>query len=633
VSTADDRARRLTRALACSALDPDLDGVLLTDAHQRTFDEAARTAADLLAAATGRRPRTVVLGAATQEDDLWLTTRMWARDGTLGVSVRPGPLVGESESGGAGEGEGGLEGDRAPVLVLVHDLARLSLAGTRAAVQLLGATHAHVERYGQSHRWRPTARWIAACRTTELPRVSDHLLDRFPLRVDCADGADAADGADPTLARTLAELAADGEHNTAGPAHTPSPAPWPRRGDDAVDRVTGLVPTAVGQRPALALARTGRALAALDRAATVTPAHVDAAARLLGITRDRPAPPRPELDRPEPEPPEPPRPAGPPPGAGATAPAGSRPAVHAEPAEPLETFDLEERPAEPTRHPADDPDPLRTAESLRSPPRRSGAGIARGPVVGVRPAVELRDLAWVPTAIEAAKYQRLPVRRAAAGDRAPGQLVVAPGDLRSYARSPAPELMLTLLVDHTCRAGWDLESALAPSLQWAYVGRASVGVVELGHRTAAAELRAEAFTTRNVLDPRVAAVLRRSPGRATPLAHGLFLAQQLLRRALQHQRSGLAEARLVVVTDGRGNVPLAASGAGRVTGPVGRTGVEDALTVARHIGAMDRMRLRTVVVDPGAQPYGELPFALADALGGEVVVGRDPAAVTADDRR
>jgi magnesium chelatase subunit D len=82
----------------------------------------------------------------------------------------------------------------------------------------------------------------------------------------------------------------------------------------------------------------------------------------------------------------------------------------------------------------------------------------------------------------------------------------------------------------------------------------------------------------------------------------------------------------VVASDGRGNVPLQASIAGQVTGPVGRDGVDDAVAVARDIAAIDR-RLHTVVVDAAARPYPGLPFALADALGGMVVAGRVPGGV------
>ncbi|WP_428952347.1 hypothetical protein [Streptomyces sp. cg35] len=607
-----EREERLLRALACAALDRELDGVLLFDAEPQVFAEAARRAAELLALADGQPPRTVALGASTREDELWLNVELRVENGSVGVSTRPGPLVDLP--------------DAARRLVLVPDLTRLSLAGTRAAIQVLGAASAHVERYGHTHRWQPRARWIAACRRDEAGRISPHLLDRFPIRIDAADLSSA-----PDPARRFASARGDDRPDATS---LPVPHRWteiltrseatrPGLTEEAVRRVTDLVDAAVGNRRALALARTGRALAALDGAEAADAAHMDAAARLLGLLT---APARRPPERDEPESDRPARRQTPSPATGrppATSHGQEVAAVPPEPAEPLTAFELDDE-GQPSGHPEDEPDPLRAPDSLRVPPRRHpGTAPARGPVVGVRRATGLRDLAFIPTAMEAAKYRQLPERRPSDEGTPPGHLVVTPADLRSYARSPEPELMLALLLDHTCRKGWAWESTLAPYLQWAYAGRASLGVVELGHEEAVSELRAEAFTTRNVLDPRVSTALSRTAGRGTPLAHGLLLVQQLLRRSFQHQRSGLAEAWLVVVTDGRGNVPMSASGADRVAGPVGRTGVDDALTVARQIGALDRMRLRTVVVDPVVRPYGDLPFALAQALGGEVVAGRE----------
>ncbi|NEC07115.1 hypothetical protein G3I26_17785, partial [Streptomyces sp. SID7909] len=146
----------------------------------------------------------------------------------------------------------------------------------------------------------------------------------------------------------------------------------------------------------------------------------------------------------------------------------------------------------------------------------------RGPVIGVRRARDLWDPAPVRTAMEAAKY------RAVRGGTE-GPLVIAPADLRGYVRAPEPVRMLTVVLDHTCRGGWDWYPALEPFLRWAYVTRASVHVVEVGGGGEPDELRARAFTARSTRDPRIAAALARRPGRATPLAHGLDLAGQALR--------------------------------------------------------------------------------------------------------
>jgi magnesium chelatase subunit D len=63
----------------------------------------------------------------------------------------------------------------------------------------------------------------------------------------------------------------------------------------------------------------------------------------------------------------------------------------------------------------------------------------------------------------------------------------------------------------------------------------------------------------------------------------------------------------------RCNVPLAASRAGSVEGPVAREGVNDALNVARTLRAL--RRVDAFVLNPRPRAYAELPLVLADALG------------------
>ena len=56
-----------------------------------------------------------------------------------------------------------------------------------------------------------------------------------------------------------------------------------------------------------------------------------------------------------------------------------------------------------------------------------------------------------------------------------------------------------------------------------------------------------------------------------------------MQRSLQHGRSAVQQITFVVVTDGRGNVPLKASHSNTITRPVTHEGVEDALQQAREI--------------------------------------------------
>ncbi|MGW2476404.1 hypothetical protein [Streptomyces sp. NPDC001665] len=608
----DGDLRRLLTVLVSAALEPALAGVLLFDLPPEHLPVVARTFARLLGSAPGQppgrpAPRTV-LDSATVDEDLWIRPRVRRGPEGIGFTFGPGPLA---------------EPDGGPRLVVVPDLARLSVPGLRAAVQLLGADTAALEHSGIRHHWRPRARWLACCRSEDAALLSPHLLDRFALRL-AAPALRPRPGPDP-----LGPLPAD----WAAALAPDTPRPPVTLTDEAATAVLDLLDEQEGgggNRRALALARIARALARLDgpvdaegtprSSLEVTPAHVDRAARLIRLRTPHRPEARPEHAR-DREPPEPPgagRPLPrqePPRGAEQDAPAdvpvhgpesAQRLGPAAAPGVPAPAADLP--------YPEDVAGPGSGETTLRVPARRAtGARASRGPVIGVRRARDLWDLAPVRTAMEAAKYRAV---RGGGG----GPLVIAPADLRGYLRAPEPVRILTVVLDHTCRTGWDWYPALEPFLRWAYVTRAAVHVVEVGAEGEPDELRARAFTARSTRDPRIAAALARHPGRATPLAHGLDLAGQALRRAFRHHSAGLVEALLVVATDGRGNVPLAVSRSGRpVHGPVRRTGVDDAVAVAAHIRALGRSRLRSVVVDPGRPPYTRLPAALAEALGGGLV--------------
>ncbi|MES5818603.1 magnesium chelatase [Streptomyces sp. RG80] len=622
--------QRLAQVLACSALGPGLDGVLLFDLEPEMVAPVTDAFAGLLGMRGGRPVRRAMLGSVTGDDELWLRPTLRHEGAGMNFSLAPGPLVDTDP--------------QATTLVVVPDLVRLSLPGMRAAVQLLGADVAAVERSGFRARWRPRARWLAACRESDVGRLSSHLLDRFPIRLNAA-------GLEPD--RLLDALDRSRGNGTATPGSEPFLGELPEGWEDVLGsrlrvgcamseegaaRAVALFDGDRGSRRALGLARLARALAVFAGDGSCGPERVDEAARLIGVAARPPVPPGSGLpadrgpvthdgdgeQRPVPEPAKP----DPVPDDGPAAQiTGTAVAVPAGPAEALDTFAADAGEGVGSPFPEDDARFLREFAPLRIPwQRRPEPSSARGPVIGVRSATTLRDLAFVATAIEAAKHQNLPGRRALRVD-GDGRLVVLPGDFRSYARLPVAERMLVLLLDHTCRRGWDWQPALAPYLQWAYTGRASICVVEVGSRDAAHELRADHFVARSVLDPRVGRALHRPAGRSSPLAHGLAMTDQLLRRAFQ-QRSNLVEAWLVVVSDGRGNVPLDTGMGDRLPGPVRRTGIEDALSAAGRIGAMGRMRLHSVVVDAARQPYPDLTFQLADALGGVTVAGRTARGVT-----
>lgn len=270
-----------------------------------------------------------------------------------------------------------------------------------------------------------------------------------------------------------------------------------------------------------------------------------------------------------------------------------------------------------TPYPEDVAPVEREFASLRLPLLRHGRITpGSGAVVGVERATTLRDLALVSTIFVAAPFQPIRQKQRHTSQQ---RFILSPDDLRSYRREPRADQLLVLLLDHTSLSGCDWEQALDPYLSWAYVERARIGIVQVGAANASREreLVAEVVIARSMLVPSIEAALEARRGKATPLAHGLDLALQTLRHALQHGRSTVQQAWLVVLSDGRGNVPLEASRARRITGPVQRQGIEDALQLAQLLRELKGVQ--KIVLNPQPQEYPELPIMLAEALGAEVV--------------
>jgi magnesium chelatase subunit D len=612
----DGPAHDLARLLAAAAAEPGLDGLLLLDASPEFLLTAGDLFGNLLRMAGGRPPHRQILASYLSEDDLWI--RLAVRRTGQGQSFvpRPGRLV---------------QSARDPVtLVVIPDLARLTIAAQRAVVMLLDTPAAYLERHGQHRRWKPRLRWLAGCAAADIGEVSMHILDRFPTRF-IANRAAPGSGTPPSLTEPAVIL----QHLPAGwtTALSDRAAP-PSYSDEAVARAALSHSAPASIRRAIALSRLARGIARLDASRSVMVSHVDEAARLTGLEL------KPEL--PDPDQAEPARPAGPQPvpghsgasfGSGrrvTTVPTPSGPlgpapkpsALRPEPVTTAETstsFPAADVPApalSSTPYPEDIAKKDHDAAPLSTPHQHGVTGRAdRGPVIGVRPATELRDLAWVPTLIEAAKYQ--PIRRRHLRRLDGAGLILSPTDLRSHRRAFRTEFMLALVLDHTCLQRGQLAGMVASYLQWAYVRRSAVCVVEVGAAGTRSELRAELFMGRNARDAFVQAALQRSRGRATPLAHGLELARDTLQHATQHGWSQITEAWLVVVTDGLANVPLAASLTNSAALPWAGRGIEDAITVAARIAALKSVR--AVVVAPSRVPHPELPARLAAAMGAGLV--------------
>ncbi|OJT17359.1 hypothetical protein BO221_45405 [Archangium sp. Cb G35] len=620
---------RLVRALACAAITPGLRTILVFDATPERLDAMARLLGRMLEAVTGQAPVRASLPATDDEDALW--GHHGLAHGPEGARLvwRPGPFEPAPD-------------EHAPRLVVIPDLTRLGLAAVRAGVALAGADVAQLERHGQSRHWRPELCWLAACARKDLGKLSPHLLDRFVLRLDAAG----LQPAEPLEAIEHALQGAPGGHELApeesarylsGDRLARAVRHQPRLDSRALRRVLAYFSTKGGPprgaRRELALARLAEALARLDAAEEVLPAHVDAAAELVGLLspearaeRERtPVPPPPAAPEPKTHsegkatsarpvtpprtweaPGEAPEPDATihPPGEARIAPAGPMTATPA--------------PGSREPYPEDAAPVERAPESLRPLPRRRTAGIGsrRGTIIGVTQAQNLSDLALSATLLEAMKYQALrrkhhPERRG---------LLLSASDLRAHVRAAPPDSLLVLVVDHTALRDWDWGTAVLPFLKRAYVQRAAVCVVQVGAADAENELCAHRVMSRNALAPQLYRALAAGPGKATPLAHGLELALETLRHALRHGRGTVTRARLVLVTDGRGNVPLEASRFRERPPLVRDEGVKDALQVAERLRELERVE--SVLIHSRPRFYPELPSSLAEALGARQLAPR-----------
>jgi magnesium chelatase subunit D len=595
-----------THILAAAAIAPELRSILAIDRDPSEIESLSQLFVAMLEAAGSGPVHVFRLGATGSEERLWSRVRIAGTGISLEFEQLPGGLA-------------RIEGTTIAVIPQLH---RLGLPEARAVVALGSAPVGHIERNRMSRTFRPSIAWLAGCPQEAIGEVSPHILDRLTVRLppdpnatrrrtglqllaDVGASSTIQSELDPALAQRITAAAAR-QANIKGRALA--------RVLQVCDRAQTSTP-----RRELTLARLAVAFARLDGDPDVGVRHVIAASSALGydISTRRPTPARiPEAAAlpPDAEPSSTYDAAvtdeGHPARREVVTDAGSDDGTIEEPSESelLEPVMVSAT----TAYPEDDAEPRREHEPLRfqgsrTVDRRRGHGL----IIGVEPAAHLEDLAFVETVIESAKFQAIRSRR----ETSVGRLLISPTDLRSYRRLPAPEHMLTLVLDHTCRHGWDWMAALLPYLRWAYTHRAMICVVEVG--APGDDLKASSFVARSLLDDRVGRALDREPGDSTPLAHGLDLALGTLRHGLEHGVAGVRRAWLVVVTDGRGNVPLGVSRGRPLAGPVGRGGIDDALEVATQIRGLNR--ITSVVIDAGVEPHADLPYLLADALGATAV--------------
>lgn len=629
----------LMKSLCCVALNSKLRSILLFDISINNLQQVAGILVSLLKVTTEcEKVVPLKLGTFESEDNLW---------GQVGL--------GDELEKQAFNWQFGLfssaDNTNEIKLVIIPDLTKLSLAAMRACVVLMGADVAHLERHGQHKYWQPNFCWLVGCssQNEEIGKISPHLLDRFALRLNIQQIENNDKRVtqiqkllnspekpqqllfeerkiEPELQEWLREI------RSSLPSMTPS----------ALETILNYnYESNIYHRREIALARFASTYAQLEAADSVTVKHVDKVAKIMGLklernninnsidfksftpqpeTEDNDFEPRrsPELSEIKDEslsnnPPE-------------------IPVYQSQVSNYFPDTDLPEITLLENPYIEDTTSLEREIDSLKLPTRISQSKtIHRGTIIGVEKTTNANDLAIVRSLLEAAKFQK--IRQKKQGNNY-HKLKILPSDLYRYRRASVAEQMFMLLLDYTCLEYCQWEEKLLPYLSWAYSQRASVGLIQVGIAPSSivldnnqsnvtinpVELRAKKISGQNILVPTIAMGLdleKTKKGKATPLAHGFDLALKTLRHALQHGKNTVQKAVLVVVSDGRGNVPLEASHVGKIKPPVGKKGVEDALEVARKISNLGN--LETIFLNPQSKQYPDLPLLLAKALGAKIL--------------
>jgi magnesium chelatase subunit D len=610
--------------LACLAANPVLQNALILDSPPDSKAAIQRILCRFLESSGYSPLRQVDLPSDASEDELWsnLFPDPIDKDGCMRLRNRA--LLPPA-------------GDRSEhCLLWISDLARLGLPAKRALTAIGDAPIVHLERQGLSASWRNRYRCIAFCRSRDLCAVSHHLLDRFPVRLRADRQNLALPEQKLLLLREIRQPdRSDDSELPPAAVHLEErlrssnrrPVRWHASALQEILRL-GDEAKGPGHRREIALARLAVATAMIEGADTLLTGHVAAAALRQGLQTPADAGNAPD-DTPETLPRQEmgaddqtaaadaaraDRPVR------STARAVDRPGRPGKTAEVMVSRKVVQSSGEArvltglaTRAERKDPYPedrmqrdqiVAALQAGFSAGRRSKSH--EGTISGAMKAAGTQDLAFVATLRAAAAYQAIRGRR-------PGEpLILMREDLRQHRRLETPRQLMILVADISNSMEDIREEPLNKELDWAYTHRAPVTLIlagEAGHRA-----RVCAAGSRHLAKVRTA--VQKPKGTATPLAHGLYLALQQIGKATRHGRGVVYKVHLVVVTDGRANVPLACSRGESLGRTEGLQGFNDALQVAAAIRAR-RPKVRTILLDPGNPYHPELPIRLAMALGAE----------------
>ncbi len=607
------------RSLACAAVNPGLRSILVLDTPYTELQSTASILTQMLECTTGNKVEQVHLRVSELDDDLWGSLFIDHGSDSQPIVWHRGILANPPNN---------LQNGEQPLrLVIIPDLAKLSLAAARACVMLVAADVAHLERHGHHAIWQPNMCWLASCSKAEIGAVSPHLLDRFALRLNWPGVASTYSAAD-LLKEVLNDTFSEDIHRILPPGlknQLQKAAQCQTTiTNEFIGRVLAYMSVAENYFPRreIALARLALSNAKLNEAHYVAANDVDTAASLIGLI-----PPEEVLPK----------------GRSIDYPNGQEEATDTDlqhttnhPAnedilasfhepetlaseisvyEPnyTDTLDLLSLSIDP--YPEDNAPINREIASLRLPFFQYAiTNPDRGTIIGVERATTLHNIALVSTLFAAAPFQAIRRKNLNIRDN---RIILSTSDLRCYLRKFAPHQMLLLLIDYTSLHGSDWQDALSPYLSWAYIERASICIVQVGAAHPTHELRADLIQERSILVPSITTALEEKSGKATPLADGFGLALRTLRHALQHGRHIVHRALFVVVSDGRGNVSLEASHNRHLTKPISREGIEDALKLAQQIGELKHVQ--TVLLNPQPKYHPDLPLLFAATLKAEVI--------------
>lgn len=616
-------------ALASAVLNPNLRTMLVYDAPYDGLQQIASYLSTIVGSLEHEMKLVVTqLGSTEHDDTLWGSIPLPVKDVASQPVMQLKPLL-YSQQRNSEQCE----------LLLLPNLAEISLAVARAGVMLMGTNVVHLERNGQSEVWQPQQYWLAACAQDDIGLVSPHLVDRFVLRLNWKDVSFATDHQTHVqhLQQRLARNHTGGANLSSADhvqiqsivklikkAQQHHPQATPEMMEAVIDYFAEeMLPAQLYHRHEITLARYAVAVAQIDGADNVAEQHIASAASLMGIrkpevnTDDTSGPTRKKENLTTPkgsETIEKHKPSATDQESGGThLPLEKKEQVSAEVQEASLTPLLQSILAPENPYLEESAPVLHEEDALRLPWRRSSLSRTdHGAIVGVEQGASVHDIAIVSTILHAVLFSKLHPSK----DNPTG-VHVTQEDLYHYRRSPAPEHMLLLLLDYTSLKHCDWQEALLPYLGWAYIRRASISIVKVGAQDARYELQAEVVHARNMLVPLLEHTLNVATGKATPLAHGMQLALQTVQRNLQHGRNTVQHVLLVVISDGRGNIPLQASINKHVTMKVRREGIGDALKIAQEI--RDMQHVESVLLNPQPPHYAHLPQLLADSLGATIV--------------